>query len=381
MTEIEIYRLFRKNWVFLLFSSQKVHYIVVALLVSLVPLLIGVVQSLILGVFKDFRQSFSPIFHSIGFFIALIAYGWFTRRFTKMTCYLFPAFEIEADEYICIVRKWADRIANNLFWFLLLALVFVILTFGETKAIWQDNNNVPDDLSAWVNSGRRFYFYAFYFFEHVILTSFLLSSGIIGLIGVMFVINDILNLNLKLSHYRRTKSLISFFTTLFFWSIVALSVVSLGRWKLMFPGFVVGSGSSVPQIELKPSVIATITQSLLVIAIALMIGSFPYIKIRNTIMTSKAKYMNAIEEWYATCYQNNRIFGKLSEPGERDSVADGENEQDSLLLERLQKLSAHIESIPSLPVSWPNILGIISGVLIAVTSSLAETLINIVAGK
>lgn len=371
MTKEKVWALFSRNWVFALYSASPWNYVITALVVSIIPWLIGAIGSIFAGAFLTFLnpiESPSAYLHIIGFSVGLIAFGWFINTFTDVLIQLSEAFDISPDKYEWIIRKYADFFANRNWLMAAVGFIFFsISNFRETLAIWNLSQKATL-LEPWVTSPDSTFFGVYYGFLHVILVPFILGSGVVGLIGFVAIFYEIFKQPLILTYYRRTESVINLTAGLVMLTLIALSVVLLfGRPLELDPNNILNINISS----------AGIIQSIIATFLVLLVGSIPLLIIRATISEAKRKSIarwERLDEILSNRLVNNYEHVDKMEPSESsmDLPEDPVINRLSNDLDVIRNQIRYVELIPSLPIQWPSIAKVSISALLSISAPLIQ---------
>ncbi len=374
MNEALVWSYFSRNWVFKLYSKNRSHYVLIAIAISVVPWIIGVIGSLLSRALITYIINWSPYLNTLGFLAAMIAFGWYANKICYVINNLFPAFHIEENEYKEIIRKWADRIANKNWLFALISLPLVIINVNDVIAIWS-SATPPIILEPWVSSHASLFFAIFYGLLHAVITPFLLGSGILGLIGTMLIIGNILSHPLNLAYYRRTEVLVELVTWLVMWTLIGLaSVLIFGRPIVIFK-------ANIAALEL-----SGIIQSTILSLLTLAIGAIPLVQIMNSVSQAKRIELSRLEHLYDQVYSKivhhveepDKIFYRVPPvPPRKDQVTESAGLANLYEeFETVEGLIKKVESIPNLPIKWNSILRVVFGVVLSASSSFLKSVVN-----
>jgi MFS family permease len=357
ITETRILEMFNPNWVFKLYSWIRFHYIVLSLMVSIVPLLIGLILSLFWRASLTYITNLSLWLNTFAIFLAFTAFGWFTHKLPDILVPLSEVFNIDDDEYGGIIKNWANRFANRNWLMPIIALLFAIPNLMETVDIW-GSSKPPILLDPWVNSPASGFFEVFYGFLHGILVPLILGSGLVGMIGVVGLLFSLFQKPLKLAFYRRTSIVIELTSWLMMWALIGLaSILLFGRSLFVMP------------VDIPFFKVSALIQSVPATLIILIIGSLPLILISNAIGKAKRKELNRLEVSYGRIHA--RLMANLEKsPGEEhqsQSVKDLDAE-----LEIIIKQIKQIEDVPALPIQWPSVTRVSLSALFSIGSPLIE---------
>jgi len=365
ITEASVSDLFKANWVFKLYDRdrERPHYVVLALLVSVVPLLIGLIFSLFWNATMTYITNGSLWLNTLAFSLAFIAFGWFTRKLPAVLVTLSEVLDIDDKAYKAIVVKWADRLANKN-WIMLLFgfLPLAVLNLFETIEFWR-SPDPPILLAPWIFSEASLFFGVFYGFMHVLLVPLLLGSGAVGMLGVLCLLFDLFQKPLKWECYRRTNDVIELAAWLMMWALVGLaSVLLFGRSFIITP------------IDVRFVRTNALIQSVLATLIVLGIGSLPLVLVSNAITKAKNRELNRLED----CRQQVRekLMESLESSTEQPEKSKGtETMEFRILSDKLawiDKEIQQIESIPALPVRWPSIARVSFSALLSMGSPIVR---------
>ena len=218
MNENDIRDYFSKNWVFWLVKHS--HPVAIILGIPLLIFIIGIVISALIHKLDLFLCNL--LAYPLGLVVALAAYTWFAIYFPKYLEQIYPAFDASPEEFGKKIKKWADLFANR-FWIIGLASLLIgFLNYLNLDALWYKEIWLGD---VWANSSAPTFFKIYYAFVDVIAGGFVLGSGAIGIIGVLFLLYDLLSLRIKLSHVRLLRAIVNLSIGLSFWSLLALAFV------------------------------------------------------------------------------------------------------------------------------------------------------------
>lgn len=371
MNEDKVWELFSDNWVFKLYSIKRFHWTVIVFVLSASPIIIGAIGSLFANAFLTYVANVTPYLYMIGFAVSLVSFKWFTSKISRVLTALCPAFMLEEQEYIRVVRKWADSIANRNWTMILVGLIIAALNLNETIAIWVAPQP-PMTLEPWTNSHARLFFAAFYGFVHVVITPFLLGSGAVGLLGTMLLIGDLLKRPLRLAYYRRLETVVGFAAWLVMWALIALASVSF--FARPFVAF---------RVDILALDISGSFQSILASVLAICLGSIPIMQVRNAVLEAKerelARWEHLRDHLYAelSTHAEYEVLGK-ADVVDQLTLSDAEFLDEQKLkgrygtLEMVDKLIKQIEGIPNVPISWPSIAQMLLGALVSIGSSIVS---------
>jgi hypothetical protein len=365
MCDSWVWGCFSKNWVFKLNSKLKLNYIFVAVIVSLIPWIIGVIGALMFGVPKTFLTNLSPYLNAIGFAIALIAFGWYSHKICEVIEQLCPAFFSDETKYKNIIKKWTDRIANKNWILLLASLPIMGLNLYDVIAIWS-SSHPPASLAPWIASQQRLFFEIYYGILHAGITGFLLGSGIMGLVVTLLIFNDIFHHPLNLSFYRRTESVIELTTWLIMWTLIGLAcVLVFGRAVVIF------------RVNIAALDISGIAQSVIATLLAIAIGTIPLAQISHAIKKAKCDELTRLEKSYDEIHAT--LIERMGEPIPKPVKtiwyhrSSSREDELSLLTKKhamILELMKQVDSIPTLPIRWNSVARVIFGAVLSFSSAL-----------
>ena len=296
-----------------------------------------------------------------------MSFAWFSHKLPRVLIAVSGVFEASEDGYLEVIRFWADRIANKNYLIVLLTIPIAVLNLLETIAMWR-SPQPPILLDSWINSSTPVVFGVIYGYMHTLIVPFFLASGIIGLIGAMYLLGDILKIPLKLSFFRRLSAITEMISWLILWALIGLaSIVLLGRPLVL------------NRIEVQTILVSGIAQSVLGLVIFLTIGSRPFMQVHSAVSKAKLKKMDQLEQLHEQI--SNELLSVINsamvipKSSEEDITVDRIAQQDAktqVLYKRLDVINALIaqtKNIPDLPVSVPGIVRISFGVLLYVGSA------------
>jgi hypothetical protein len=340
VTEPEIRHLVRLNWVFLLYSHRPwrlfAHYILPLLLI-----LLGALTSALLGVLDTFIRNPLAYTGAIGLFVALSAYMWLAGTLPRVLVHLYPAFGgnsiLRKQDYLQIIERRA-RFVNSRW---LLAVVgggIGVLFLNVLLNQWSDaGRSGPEWIGTpWVQSDQALFFAAYQGLFSVIGSAVLLGTGLIGLIGTIWLIHGIFTQPLRLEYYRRISSVSDISIGITFWTLFALIAV-------------IFSVSISPVMA--EDIVARVVLSILASGALVSIISLPILFARNAIVREKEKRIGYFEQY---CHVlSTKILEAASQKPE---------EVESLRKSRAQLINEieEIEKIPEWPVSTLRAIQLIS---------------------
>jgi hypothetical protein len=160
--------------------------------------------------------------YPVGLAVALGAYTWFAIYFPKYLEQIYPAFDASSEEYGGKIKKWAELVANR-FWVIGLSSLLVgLLNYLNLDALWQREIWLGD---VWAASPAPWFFKSYYVLIDIIAGGFVLGSGVVGILGVMLLLHDLLSLRLKIYHVRDLRPIASLSIGLSFWALLAFAFV------------------------------------------------------------------------------------------------------------------------------------------------------------
>lgn len=355
--ETRILEIFSPNWVFKLFSWKRFHYIILSLMVSVVPVLIGLILSLFWRASLIYITNLSLWLNTFAIFLAFTAFGWFTHKLPDILVPLSEIFDIDVNEYEGIIDNWAKGFANRNWLMPIFGLFFAIPNFREIGEIWR-SLNPPILLEPWVNSFASSFFRFFYGFIHGILVPLILGSGLVGMIGVVGLLFSLFRKPLKLAYYRRTGIVIELTSWLMMWALIGMaSILLFGRSLFVMP-------VDIPFLK-----ISALIQSIPATLIILIIGSLPLILISNAVVKAKRIELNRLEISYGLTYTRFMEYLEKSQ-GEGKQSKRLKNLSDEL--EIISKQIKQIEDIPALPIQWPSLTRVSLSALFSIGSPLIK---------
>ena len=370
MTEDSIWNLFSRNWVFRLYSRSRKNFgliFLTAVCAAFIPWILGAIISLFARNFVVYASNTSLYLNLGGFALSLISFGWFAHKLPRVLIAISGAFEISEDDYLRIIEKWADRIANKNYLMVLFTIPIAVLNLLETIAMWR-SQQPPILLVSWINSSTPVIFGIIYGYMHAIIVPFFLVSGIIGLIGAMYLIADVMKIPMKLSFYRRLGAVTEMITWLVMWAFIGLaSIVILGRPLVL------------NRLNVQTILVSGIAQSVLGVIVFLIIGTRPFIYVHSAVATAKQEKMEQLEQLHERISSSllmiiNSSSRSLKSSGEEIAMEEmtQQDAKTQVLYKRLDVINALIaqtKAIPDLPVSIPGVVRVFFGALLYLGST------------
>ena len=268
--------------------------------------------------------------------------------------------------YSKVVEDRANQIANNIWVFILVSLLFAVFNGRDVIAIW--TSSTPSlALAGWTVGHARIYFEFLYFLLHGVITSFFLGSGVVGLVGTLLILQDIFRRPLRLDYYRRTEIVIEFVTWLIMWTLVGLSSVLVFGRPILFQ-----------RVNIPALFNSGIVQSILGSSLVIALGFLPFLLVIHAISKAKNSELLRLED--VSCQVRELLVKKLcSRSKYRASSQEGAVDQDSCQLKELQEeyeaitnMIKQIKEIPNLPIEWGSILRVVVGAIISLGSSVTK---------
>ncbi|MBX3081496.1 MAG: hypothetical protein KF716_07645 [Anaerolineae bacterium] len=329
VTEAEIRRLVRYNWVFYLYDHRRWRWFALFVLPPLL-VVIGAVISGVLGEFDTFIRNPLAYTGALGLLTALCAYLWLAHTLPRVLVDLYPAFDGDPvrhkENYLNIIKKRAALVNNVPFLMVVggvIGLLFLIILINQYNSAGQG-----DWLGAsWVESDHRLFFALYQGVFSVIGSGFLLGTGLIGLIGTIWLIQGIFILPVRLEYYRRIGAVSDVSIGITFWTLLAFIAVILS-------------------VSISPNAAQDIGARVLLSVLAsgalVSIISLPILFAHDAIIREKKMRIGYYEEYCHT------LSTKI-----QDAAANKPEEVEDLRKSRAQLISEmeEIEKIPEWPVS------------------------------
>lgn len=370
MDERHIRTYFAANWVFRLYALKHIPYPVFVVAVPALIWIVGALGALLLGVFPIFITN--PLAYPVGLGFALAAYGWFARTFPPLLAELFPLLITTPEQYGGLIKRWADRIANQLWVMIAFSLPLAVLSLVRIIALW----NAPQlnwIATAWVTSDQARFFQIYYIAYDTIVGSFLLGSGAAGILGCAILLYELLNLPLKLAYYRGLRLIGNFSITLAGWALIAFVFVGLAQVLI---GPELFSADLTSRATLPTIAIATIASA------ALLTAFFtPVYFAHRAIIHAKYQQLAGLEQAQHDSYREideitTQITATPLDHGATSAKDDlykqlGEHHAQ---LETTAKLISEIEAIPEWPLTWRGAVQLVVTAILPLLSSLATTI-------
>ena len=337
------------HWSFRLFILfPSINYFLLSLLISFGIYVVGLLIFTIAGEFKTYVTSLLPYLFTSGFILVIVSYGWWENELLKMLIAIFPALEISGREFNNLVRQWDRKWINSIWAGILFGIPFAILNFRDVIMLW--TNGIPKELQGWfaqqawgiwISSSHSLLFGLWYGFLHIFLESFVLGSGVAGVIATILLIKMINDRDLKLAYYKRLDVVVGLGANLAFWVLIALTAVSLlSRPAIltMSANFQLGV-ASVQSREAFSIIASTIIQ--VVLAFLTLIGIFglPVFMCRETIKKTKSAYITNLLLMAEKLYSEIK---RISQSGL------GNEKETNLKTQRLEQLHKQLSVINSL---------------------------------
>jgi hypothetical protein len=233
MNQEEIKAVFAKNWVFRVYNQNKISWYMAIAIIALVPLIIGMLFAIPLGVLRLYLSNFLTYSGPILIILFLCAYYWFYKNFPQKLEILLPAIHESNAELRRIVLLWANRLANRNAIMVIAGIPFGLVGLIDTITLWTTPTRIWMG-TPWVVSSRSLFFASEYAFYYVLVIGFLIGSGVIGIAGTAFIINNLLRKPLKLDYYRRLRAVADLSLGIGTWTFVAFAI-SIIAFKFIKP--------------------------------------------------------------------------------------------------------------------------------------------------
>ena len=382
MNEQVIRDYFSKNWVFWLL--RRLPPVVIILGIPLSIFIIGGAIAALTGNFYLFVCNL--LAYPFGLVVALAAYTWFAIYFPKYLEQIYPAFDASSEEFGEKIKKWADLVANR-FWVIGLgSLLIGFLNYLNLDALWQRKIWLGD---VWATSPAPLFFKSYYAFIDIIAGGFVLGSGVVGILGVMLLLYDLLSLQLKLSHVRLLRAIVSLSIGLSFWALLAFAFVGPIR-AVSAPNIL-----CVRQPALKVDsaiVLANFSTSILASIVVVCSLLLPvYFAHRAIIRDKNLRISDLLEvqaelftkaDCLSSLYKSALAEGELlvRKKGACKSVQDLDRElqQTYESITNVKKMIEEVESVPEWPITAGGVRGII---VAAISPTLGNLIISLLPGQ
>ncbi len=369
ITEERIRECFSGNWVFILYRQKRL-----LLLAAIVPAAIiglGALGAALLGVFADFSGNMLAYSGQLLVGAGFVAYYWFASNLPRILVAMYPAFEeMYPGQFIAIVQKWANWVANYPWVILLFVVGFVITNFSDVLTLW--NNPDPEWVGQpWVLSPQSVFFAIYYGFHSVVVGSFMLGSGAAGILGSILLFREILTLPVRLDYYRRLR-------------YVSELSVGISAWTLVsFSGIIIGSFIIKPNTTSELQIVS-IFQSLLVSLALLTILVTPIILARQAIIRAKRQRIETYENHlYQLAGRIDNVIARFSTVVNAEEQKHNQDTLDTLRNERdiLRQQIKDIEDIPAWPISVGGLLQILAAIGVPPVSVILNSIIAVFLGR
>jgi hypothetical protein len=364
MNEQRIRAYFAPNWVFRLYLQRSIPYLAITIAVPITIWLAGAICALIIGVFPLYAGNILAYYPPIMIGLGFAAYGWYAATFPKMLEVLYTILETTHGQFGGIVKKWTDCLGNRLWLMILASILIAVPTLNDTITLW----NTPSLQwlgTEWIQSPQSTFFAIYYGFNVVLVASFMLGSGAVGVLGSVLLLREVLRLPLRLAHYREMHVVGDFSVGLALWTFVSVTAV------IILP--VIFKPQSTAGL-----VATTIFQSILASAALLAGLLLPIIFARKSIIHAKSRQLAGLAEAQHSTYTLiERLTRDLAT--EKDSTGSSPKfdqlRQQLEHLETMDKLILEIETIPNWPITWRGAVQILGAALVPVWGTLVDTLL------
>ncbi len=343
MNEKNIQEIFKRNWVFWIFTQKNWSIWAAIGRIVLLPMGIFGIIAIILGEFRLYERNLLTYSGPIWVTLALLAYKWFTQEFPKTILTFAPALDAPEELIIATMKKWADKVANRLSIMIAITLPLSFAAIQDTITLWTVSTTMWIG-TPWVTQSEHPLFFAIVWsFYYGLSVSFMLGSGIVGILGCALLINELLKMPLKLEFFRRLRSLLDLSTGIGMWTFVSFAITVVG------------------QALIKPNSTVNLLASSLFLSIlassALLIAFLsPLLPARRSIMLAKQKKIALYEQRLHEIA--NEIDKSISL---KKNKATDNLEKDR---ELIQKKIEEIDTIPEWPITITSLSKIISASVI-----------------
>lgn len=382
MNEQDIRDYFSGNWVFWLLN--RLPPIVIILVIPSSIFVLSLVIAALIGNFKLFVCNL--LAYPVGLIVALSAYVWFAVYFPKYLAQIYPAFDVSSEKFAEKIKKWADIFANR-YWFIGAATVVVgVANYFNLDSLWQREIWLGD---VWAASASPLFFKAHYAFIDVFAGSFILGSGIIGVLGVMVLLYDLFSLRVKLSHVRLLRPIANFSIWLSFWALLAFALVGPIR-AVSAPNILCDRQSiiSVDSAIVLSNFGTSILASIVVVCSLLLPVYFAH---RSIIRDKKLQISTLLEiqaelfikadrlsNHYKSALAEEKLPGKKKDISKRLEVLNLDLKQTYENIANIKKMIEEVESVPDWPFTIGNVRGMIAA---AISPTLSNLLISLLPGQ
>lgn len=369
ITEAQIRECFSGNWVFILYPHKRL--LLLAVIVPVVIIGLGTLAAVLLNVFPAFAQNMLAYSGQLLVGAGFIAYYWFASNLPRILVGMYPAFEeTHPGQFIAIVQKWANRVANRPWVILLFAVGFVVTNLSDVVNLWNSPNS--DWVGQpWVTNPQSVFFAIYYGFHSVLVGSFMLGSGAAGILGSILLFREILTIPVRLDYYRRLR-------------YVSELSVGIAAWTLIsFSGIIIGSFIIKPNTTSQLQLVS-VFQSLLVSLALLTILITPVIFARQAIIHAKRQKIETYESHlYVLAGRIDNMIARFSTAVNADEQEHNQTALDTLRGERdiLRQQIKEIEDIPAWPISVGGLLQILAAIGVPPLSVILNSVIGIFLGK
>ncbi len=220
--------IFKPNWVFRLFTQNRWSAWAVIALIVLTPLAVFGIIAAVLGEFKLYIGNLLTYSGPVWVGLALAAYYWFTQAFPRTILAFIPALDATEESIVAVMQKWAKRLANRLSIMILVTMPLSLAAIQDTITLWSTSTTQWMG-TPWVQSGHPLFFAIVWSFYYGVSVSFMLGSGMVGIAGCAFLINDLLKMPLKLEYYRRLRSVLDLSTGIGVWTFISFAITVIGQ--------------------------------------------------------------------------------------------------------------------------------------------------------
>jgi hypothetical protein len=340
VTEAEIRHLVRFNWVFWLYDHRPWRLFALVGL-PLLLFLLGALLSALLGVVDVFIQNPLAYTGLAGLFVALSAYMWLAATLPRVLVNLYPAFggdsPLRKQDYLKIIQRRAALVNSRLLLAIvggvigLLFLNVLLNQWGEAGRGGAEWLGTP-----WVRSDRAWFFALYHGLFSVVSSAVLLGTGLVGLIGTIWLIYGIFTQPIRLQYYRRISTVSDVSMGITFWTLLAFIAVI----------FSVSTSPATTQDVGSRAILSILASGALVSIICL-----PILFARNAIVREKARRIGYFEQY---C---DALSLKIQEAASKEP-----DKVEALRNSRAQLISEieEIEKIPEWPLSTLRAVQLIS---------------------